>query len=258
METIRKAVIYVLIVISFFTTIKCGSKITTTKNNNNLFQVSIDKTDITNPANGFYKMPSDLALPLVTNIPNYNNEDTLKAFLQNAADDFSWKSFIALNWPANEDGTPDSTKTFGSESDFTVLEHWMPSTNLFVDSNQVPKEWNYGLKDNLHPFNSGSVTNFRIIPKFESIDKSDAENLPLVDVYGKYTLFLIYYNRQAYDYVVKGNLYSKKGQQNFVKNWPSLTEGLKVTQDGKPFGIEKNFKRAYFSVGTTQDSAETE
>jgi hypothetical protein len=219
-----------------------------------LIQETAYITDVTNPANGYYKMPHDLALPLVSLIPNYTNKDSLKAYLQNAADDFSWKTFIAINWPANEDGSPDTTKKFGSDSDFTVLEHWMPGTNLFVDSNQVSKEWNYGLTGNSHPANSSPTIDLRIIPKFETIDKSNAENLPLVDVHGKYTLFMIYYNKQAYDYVVKGNLYSKKGQQNFVKTWPSLTEGLKVTQDGEPFGIEKNFKRAYFSVGTTKDS----
>lgn len=242
--------------ISIFTLVNCGSGPQSTSQNS-LIQADVDKTDITNPANRYYKMPNSLALPNVTLIPHYKNTDSLKAFLQNFADTFSWRSFIALNWPANEDGSPDSTKTLSSESDFTVLEHWMPGTNLFVDSNQVPKEWNYGISDNQHPLNSNKITDFRIIPKFDRFDKSDAENLPLVDQNRKYTLFQIFYNRQAYDYVVKGKLYSKKGQQEFVKNWPSLTEGLKVTKNGKPLGIEETFKRVYFSVGTTKDSTIT-
>jgi len=259
MKRFRKEAIYFFTGITLLSMVNCGSKITKPNNNNNniLFQESVDLIDITNPVNGYYKMPNSLALPNVTKIPDYKNNDSLKTFLQNFADTFSWRSFIALNWPANEDGTPDSANTLGSESDFTVLEHWMPGTNLFVDSNQVPQDWNYGISENQHPLNSNKTTDFRIIPKFDSLDKSDAENLPLVDQNRKYTLFQIFYNRQAYDYVVKGKLYSKKGQQEFVKNWPSLTEGLKVTKDGKPLGIEETFKRAYFTVGTTKDSTIT-
>lgn len=222
--------------------------------NADVVEQAVDKADITNPANGYYKLSADLNLPVVTQIPNYKNNDTLIAFLQGKADTFSWRTFIAINWPANENGMPDTTKYFGQKANFTVFEHWMPSTNIYVNPGETPKDWNYGLMDNKYPSNSGAVTSFRIIPKFESIDKTSADNLPVVDVHGKYTLFEIFYNKQAYDYVTQGKLYSKEGQQEFVKTWPSLTKGLKVTDKGKPIGIEETYKRAYFSVGTTVDS----
>ena len=187
----NKIELFLFLGISIFTLVYCCSGPQSTSQNS-LMQTDVDKTDITNPVNRYYKMPNSLALPNVTLIPHHKNDDSLKAFLQNFADTFSWRSFIALNWPANEDGSPDSTKTLSSESDFTVLEHWMSGTNLFVDSNQVPKEWNYGIHENQHPLNSNKTTDFRIIPKFDSLDKSDAENLPLVDQNRKYTLFQIF------------------------------------------------------------------
>lgn len=253
MKKIRKLSIYLAIAATMFSMVFCANRTKKTENSLMLFS-SAGETNISDPVNGYYKMLADLPLPLVTKIPNYKNQDSLKAFLQNEADSFSWRTFIAINWPANDNGSPDSTKSFGSETNYTVFEHWMPATNLYVDSGQSVKPWNFGIGENAQPLNSGQITDFRIIPKFESINKTDADNLPVIDVNGKYTLFIIYYNKQAYDYMVKGELYSKRGQQNFVKTWPSLTEGLKVTIGGQPIGIEKNFKRAYFSVGTTKDS----
>lgn len=253
MKRFRKLANFIVASAAMVSMVSCGVR-TQKSVNNTIFTTPVDENNISDPANGYYNMLADLPLPNVTKIPNYQNIDSLKAFLQNEADSFSWRTFIAINWPANENGSPDSTKTFGSETDFTVFEHWMPSTNLYVNSGQTAKPWNFGIDENSRPLNANDTIDFRIIPKFETIDKTDADNLPVIDVHGKYTLFLIYYNKQAYDYIVKGNLYSKKGQQNFVKTWPSLTEGLKVTIGGQPIGIEKNFKRVYFSVGTTKDS----
>lgn len=249
----KKAANYVMIGTTMFLMVFCG--VETKKSGKNTILISADnEINISDPANGYYKLIPDLPLPPVNKIQNHNDKDSLTFYLQNEADSLSWRTFIAINWPANDNGSPDSTKTFGSETDFTVFEHWMLSTNLYVDSGQTAKPWEYGTDENSRPLNANDTTDFRIIPKFESIDKTDADNLPVIDVNGKYTMFMIYYNKQAYDYMVKGNLYSKKGQQNFVKTWPTLTEGLKIAIDGEPVGIEKKFKRAYFSVGTTKDS----
>ncbi len=54
--------------------------------------------ELCNTHSSFYKLEGSLALPLVTDIPDYTNSDSLIAFLQNKADSFSWRTFIALNW----------------------------------------------------------------------------------------------------------------------------------------------------------------
>ncbi|MBT8327351.1 MAG: hypothetical protein KJP21_06485 [Bacteroidia bacterium] len=244
MKSTNKFFVYSILVIAIGLLAYCRSDVKTKTAN---------PDDITNPENGYFHIPNALGLPHVQDIPGYQNMDSLVAYLQNAADTFSWKSFISMHWPANPDGSADSTKTLSAESAFTVFEHWMPSTELYVDSGQIPQTWEYGMENDF-PINSGSVADLRIIPKLKSMDKTNAHNLPLVDVNGKYTMFQIFYNKQAYEYVFNAKLYSKEGQKEFATNWPSVTQGLKVDTNGTPMGIENMYSRAYFPVGNNFDS----
>src|SRR5262249_55474514 len=57
-------------------------------------------------------------------------------------DDFSWRSFIALNWPAlpNERGHPDVTKTVGDMGTRT-WETWKADFEIFQPGGQKPTDW---------------------------------------------------------------------------------------------------------------------
>jgi len=63
-------------------------------------------------------------------------------------DDFSWRSFIALAWPAKdgERGVPDGGLTLGSAAGRpTVFETFKSEWELFQKDGQDPKDWNeYG------------------------------------------------------------------------------------------------------------------
>ncbi|MES2797291.1 MAG: hypothetical protein V4683_15065 [Bacteroidota bacterium] len=200
----------------------------------------------------YAKLPFSLGLPLATTIPGFRNRDSLVAFLQDASDDFSWRTFIGLNWPADADGNPDTAAHFGDNERFTVLEHWMPSTSIYRENNLEPKPWNYKFLDSK---NEATVDHgMRLIAKLKKFDNENPENEHLIDQNKNYTYYEVFYNKQAYDYVKKGKLYNKAGQQEFAKKLPSITEGLKVTENGKPLNIEKTFKRAYLPVGNFKDS----
>jgi hypothetical protein len=203
-----------------------------------------------------YQLPGSIALPLVQTIPGFRNEDSLIAFLQNEADYFSWKTFIALNWVATENGTPDSTVCFGSREGTTVWEHWMPSTEIFKPDNQPPSPWQHGITESGHPVNSGPSSNLRIIGKLSELTNIGPEQSPVIDKNRMYTLYENFYNQSAYNYVVAGKLYNLQGQKEFVTYWPSLTQGLTVIQGNDTLPIEKTYKRAYFSVGNAKDSIE--
>jgi hypothetical protein len=61
--------------------------------------------------------------------------DTSLNGLQEAFDVFSWNSFIALNWPAAPDGSPNSAQKPGaapSGDNDTVWEHWVESSSIIV------------------------------------------------------------------------------------------------------------------------------
>jgi hypothetical protein len=79
-------------------------------------------------------------------------------------EDWAWKSFIALNWPAvpmtnlpatNQRGIPDMTQSFANagNSVYGVWETWKEKRELFsVDDSVVPADWNAPIN---YPDNAG-------------------------------------------------------------------------------------------------------
>src|SRR5437868_5060497 len=94
--------------------------------------------------NGAYHIPFSVDLPRAQDIPGFPDTTALINFLQNRFDILSWKTFIALNWPATENGGPDSTACFTNYTGTTVWENWMPSTKIFIPPGQKPAPWQTG------------------------------------------------------------------------------------------------------------------
>ncbi len=230
---------------------------------------------------GAYHIPFSVVLPLALDIPGYHSiKDTaiLINYLQNSFDVLSWKTFIALNWPAKPTGEPDTLACFTNYTGITVWENWMPSTKIFVAPGQQPALWEQGrytlhnylrsfqgltavvardsnVTGNIHPLNSGNFSVFRIGKVDSMFSIFNAEQYPVIDSNHMYTLYENFYNKQAYDYIVKSKLYNKSGQTEFVKTWPSYTKGLTVTNGNDTMNIEKQYSRAYFPVGNSKDSS---
>ena len=56
-------------------------------------------------------------------------------------DDFSWRMFVALNWPATQDrGVPDRSKKFGADGP-TVWETWKTDYEIHQPNAQRPTVW---------------------------------------------------------------------------------------------------------------------
>ncbi|HEY0512212.1 MAG TPA: hypothetical protein VGH73_09925 [Thermoanaerobaculia bacterium] len=60
-------------------------------------------------------------------------------------DDFSWRSFVALNWPADvsrdQRGVPDRSRKIGDVSVPTVWDTWKADFELFQPKGAPPSEW---------------------------------------------------------------------------------------------------------------------
>jgi hypothetical protein len=58
-------------------------------------------------------------------------------------DDLSWRTFLALNWPAVEGrrGVPDPNKKLGDQSTAVVWETWKAAYELFQPHGARPSEW---------------------------------------------------------------------------------------------------------------------
>ena len=220
-------------------------------------------------------LQGSLILPFAQDIPGFPNPDSMINFLQHAADVYSWETFIAMNWLADSMGNPDKAVCFGTQDGVTVWEHWMPSNKVMIRNGEMPPEWQGGLNSQGIPLNTGYEPALKQIANLPGDDYEDfgfdlndlvhpnilgnlnPEAKPVVDQDKQFTLYEVFWNKVAYDYVKATRLYNQEGRKWFSENWPNATKGLTITTpDGDTFNIANKYQRAYFSIGNAIDSTE--
>jgi hypothetical protein len=163
--------------------------------------------------------------------------DTSLNGLQEAFDVFSWNSFIALNWPAAPDGSPNSAQKPGaapSGDNDTVWEHWVESSSIIVPPGQTPSfnpppEIPAACKSLAKP----GLRVLRQVGKTPGL-LTDAnqpfDTGPLIDQSGVYSRFEIRVNQDMFNYILNNRLYSKAGQKAFTPpvNFPCGRMGAEV------------------------------
>jgi hypothetical protein len=60
---------------------------------------------------------------------------------QREFDILSWQAFLALNWPADSSGSPDSAKTLADITSPRVWNFWRPASTIFLPDGGVPAAW---------------------------------------------------------------------------------------------------------------------
>ena len=166
------------------------------------------------------------------------------ALYQPYLDQYSWRVFIAVNWPACRPsgssgscapGDPDQGQWLGAGGDApTVWEQWMNASDVFRDGGAAPIDWGtsrvppqcQSLAAELHSpvfsMTDGSATSHNK-PALDGYLQFDRRATgPLIDQQRRWARIESYMNRPVYDYIVKSNLFSKAGQAEFTK------KGLKV------------------------------
>lgn len=203
-----------------------------------------------------WQIPKSVNLPHAEDIPGFPNQDSMIHFLQRKADDLSWRSFIALNWPADGQGNAETEACFASTpSGQSVFEFWMPSTEIYVVKGKTARPWKTGTRFfSSRPKNGGEASEMRIVAKSNDMTIENPENHPVIDRHGHYTLYEIFYNKEAYDYVISMGLNTVEGQQQYVSTWPNFNPGFIYVDGGDTVNIQKRFERAYFPVGGIKDS----
>ncbi len=148
--------------------------------------------------------------------------------LQHDFDVFSWETFIALNWPANEDGTPNNNSTIGQDPNaLTVWQSWKSSRDIFLKDGQQPARWN----ENVPPpivcdhmtaadFSKAKMSLTQVGKTPNVLDESGEpfQTGPLIDQNGQYTRYEIFTNESMFDYIVNNQLYNQQGQKSFNQN----------------------------------------
>ncbi|MBN3861136.1 cytochrome C [Pseudomonas frederiksbergensis] len=144
--------------------------------------------------------------------------------LQANFDDLSWQTFIALNWPALDNGDPDTGTPIGKQDGATVWESWKESYQIFRAKGQTPLPWNAPAT---LPEACKSLKPGRLLQQMGKVpDVLDEfiqpfESGPLVDQNGVYTRNEIVVNQSMFDGIVNNGLYSIEGQQKFFAANPS-------------------------------------
>jgi hypothetical protein len=137
--------------------------------------------------------------------------------LQADFDIFSWNSFIALNWPAKPDGSPDLARKPGAgvtgDND-TVWEHWIDSSSITVAPGQVPSFT--APQEVPAACASLAAPGMRVLGQDGKTPTQPFNTGPLIDQSKAYARFEIRVNQDMFKYILDNNLYSKAGQQQFA------------------------------------------
>ena len=161
-------------------------------------------------------------LPATVAVPQQNPD---LSQLQTDFDVFSWQTFVALNWPANSNGSPNTDVTIGQQGALTqsVWETWKELIEVFKDDGTAPAPWEV---DNRYvPPECRTLTGpdgNKVLPhlakKPDVLFSSTQPFLtgPLIDQNGQFARFEISMNRSMFDYIVSNVLYNTQGQQRFA------------------------------------------
>lgn len=166
-----------------------------------------------------FLVPSALALPFAggtpTALPTLSATlpgDVAKGADAAAIDQFSWESFVALNWPS--DGSPIGK----GADDVATWQFWKSDSDILVPDGQVPIPFSQpspvpapctqvgppGARILTHDTKMGRLGDF--------LTPGDG---PLIDQNGEYVRFEILVNEAMYDFILTNKLYSVAGQKAY-------------------------------------------
>jgi hypothetical protein len=163
----------------------------------------------------------------------------------------AWQAFLALNWPADDQGRPDLKRGLGENNQWRMWDYWRPASTIFKPDGSRPAPWtsdrapSEGLRGlaNRHPVGAISGAN----GSFEAFTG------PLVDQHGKWVRFEIRVNHEEFDYIVKNELYNQDGQASFSQKDSDNRVDFPVNQGTRHGAIE--IKLAWKELAPTDDSS---
>jgi hypothetical protein len=146
---------------------------------------------------------------------------------QRLFDIFAWQSFLALNWPANADGTPDKSKTLADSTAPRVWEGFTEISQVFRENGAPPLPWKDAVKQSwsnrtfwMHGMGEGTPPDEPNKPGGINpplLDESlQAFTGPMIDQQGKWVRYQVALNQVEFDYLVENKLYNLEGQAAFT------------------------------------------
>lgn len=169
--------------------------------------------------------------PSISN--DYANPPFDMALSQQSADTFSWRTFIAMSWPADKNTCgPDTGKgsSILNGKGPVVWETYLNSEQVFVQPPATPDGWCiHGLQSSMYsrlPKNVQALAQKTGIYRFaQRLEKSthaikirgnsQVFGGPLVDQNGRFVRYEVRMNQTEYTYITQNDLWDSAGQSNF-------------------------------------------
>jgi hypothetical protein len=200
-----------------------------------------------------FPTPLSPDLPFDINVDEFRKLDRDKQIpeAQRLFDIFAWQAFIALNWPAEADGTPDRNKDMRDNTSSRVWMSWRTNESVFKPDGSRPEPWdsanNIAAAKDHTLWRFSKMLNETRSPQNELTDFVQAFTGPLVDLNGKFVRYESYLNKTQFDYIVENELYNQEGQIEFVSNkgQPILFPANQVASEKKhgSMGIKLAWKQ---------------
>jgi hypothetical protein len=154
--------------------------------------------------------------------PNVGVEKEGLENLQRGFDFYSWRTFIALNSPA--DGTPIDHSQPNMRTRWEDMDNFRQLLDVMLPANLQPPKWptdKAGMeaeRDRLIPeqcrYLHKQMPDRMIVQMIEESFNEPFKTGPLIDQQGRYAIFDILMNRQMFNYIKDHQLYSKAGQMS--------------------------------------------
>jgi hypothetical protein len=184
--------------------------------------------------------PQGMPTPVVSgNIPRQVVISGTPATPQDARpffDNFSWESFIALNWPASSSrgvpNDPNNPSTFFNAPNGTpvVWGTYKDSFDLFGQQNNRPSAWN---SPSISPCPGGASDQKALIFTTKGdtplMQTKQAFSFPLVDQRSNFAYYDIRYDEAQYNFI--------RGQDSTPSSWLYLLKNLAPVEN-QPFGVQ--------------------
>lgn len=202
---------------------------------------------------------ADFPAPLSPMLP-YDVDQTLVQQLDNQGqieqaqrqfDILSWQAFIALNWPAQDDGRPNTTKSVDDTNTPRVWNYWRNIDTIFLPDGREPDDWN--AKENART----SEHLIRAKAAWRQHSLGADENFqafagPLVDQNGKWVRYGVLVNHEESDYLIENELYNLEGQAAFSRQPEANQVAFPINQGHHKHGAIE-IKLAWKELGPNDD-----
>lgn len=151
--------------------------------------------------------------------------------IQPSFDNFSWQSFVALNWPSDKSGQPLGSNFTDHKDSLRVWERYTDASKIFDTHSDALKTFK-----SKHSSSKILSENSKISNAVQVSDFIEADGNPLIDRNQNFVVYEVKMNAVEASFITSNNLNTKEGIYNYYKSKGKIE--LPVQSNTIPGAIE--------------------